>query len=47
MADNVAPPQVKNRGWTVTFAAMIALLMLGALYAWSVVSKAMGDDPQL
>jgi MFS family permease len=37
---------VKNRGWIVTFSATIALLMLGALYAWSVVSKAMADDPQ-
>ena len=36
---------MKNRGWTVTAGATVALLMLGALYAWSVVSQAMGDDP--
>lgn len=31
---------VPNRGWLVTISATIALLMLGALYAWSVVKKA-------
>lgn len=41
-----AQAQVKNRGWTVTVGATVALLMLGALYAWSVVSQAMGDDPR-
>ncbi len=46
MASNAAQPQVKNRGWIVTLSATIALLMLGALYAWSVVSKAMADDPR-
>ena len=46
MASSAAQPQVRNRGWIVTFSATIALLMLGALYAWSVVSKAMADDPQ-
>jgi MFS family permease len=44
VASDVGQPQVKNRGWIVTLSATIALLMLGALYAWSVVSKAMADD---
>ena len=44
MASSVGQPQVKNKGWTVTIAATIALLMLGALYAWSVVKKAVPDD---
>ncbi|MEZ5126254.1 MAG: OFA family MFS transporter [Thermoleophilia bacterium] len=45
MAGNSARPEVKNRGWIVTFSAMISLLMLGALYAWSVVAKAITEDP--
>jgi len=45
MASNVGQPQVKNRGWSVTFSAAIALLMLGSLYAWSVVAKAITEDP--
>jgi len=44
MASSVGQPQVKNRGWTVTIAATVALLMLGALYAWSVVKKAVPED---
>lgn len=35
---------VRNRGWVVTIAATIALLMLGALYAWSVVKKAIPPE---
>ena len=35
---------VKNRGWVVTISATIALLMLGALYAWSVVKQAVPND---
>lgn len=46
MTQSAQHTPVKNRGWTVTIGATIALLMLGALYAWSVVSQAMGDDPQ-
>jgi MFS family permease len=45
MSGSAMPQPVKNRGWTVTTAATVALLMLGALYAWSVVSQAMSDDP--
>lgn len=33
-------PGIKNRGWIVTVSATVALLMLGALYAWSVIKKA-------
>ena len=44
MASSASQPQVKNKGWTVTIAATIALLMLGALYAWSVVKKAVPED---
>lgn len=44
MASSVGQPQIKNRGWTVTISATIALLMLGALYSWSVVKKAVPDD---
>lgn len=45
MASTVVQPEVKNRGWIVTFSAMIALLMLGALYSWSVVAKAITEAP--
>ena len=44
MASDVGQPKVKNQGWRVTIAATIALLMLGALYAWSVVKKAVPED---
>jgi MFS family permease len=44
MASNTGQPQVKNRGWVVTISATIALLMLGALYAWSVVKQAVPDE---
>ena len=40
MAVNDVQAPVKNRGWIVTISATIALLMLGALYAWSVVKQA-------
>jgi MFS family permease len=44
MASNIGQPQVRNRGWIVTVSATIALLMLGALYAWSVVKQAVPAD---
>ena len=44
MTGNTGQPQVKNRGWVVTISATIALLMLGALYAWSVVKQAVPED---
>jgi len=37
--DVSAPLAVKNRGWSVTFAAMGINLALGVLYTWSVISK--------
>jgi len=33
------PEEVKNRGWTVTFAGTAINLALGILYTWSVISK--------
>ena len=44
MASNLGQPQGRNRGWLVTISATVALLMLGALYAWSVVKKAIPED---
>ena len=31
----------KNRGWTVTLAALSINLVLGVLYAWGVIAKAL------
>ncbi len=44
MASNTEQPRAMNRGWIVTVSATIALLMLGALYAWSVVKAAVPAD---
>lgn len=39
-----APSSV--RGWTVTLAALAINLILGVLYAWGVMAKALMSDPQ-
>lgn len=44
MASDPGQLHATNRGWIVTFSAMIALFMLGALYAWSVVARAITED---
>jgi OFA family oxalate/formate antiporter-like MFS transporter len=33
--------QIKNKGWTVTLAALSINLVLGVLYAWGVIAKAL------
>ena len=41
LAEPAAP---RNRGWTVTFAALSINLVLGVLYAWGVLAKALVVD---
>ena len=38
MTQQTASP---NRGWTVVFAALAINLIIGALYAWGVIKKAL------
>src|ERR1039457_510206 len=35
------PGSIKNRGWTVTLVALSINLVLGVLYAWGVMAKAL------
>ena len=32
-----------NKGWIVVFAGLAINLILGVLYAWGVIAKALGD----
>ena len=36
--------QIKNHGWSVTFAGMGINLALGILYTWSVISKGIPEE---
>ena len=36
--------QIKNHGWSVTFAGMGINLALGILYTWSVISKSIPEE---
>ena len=41
---DLAPPELENHGWRVTFAGMGINLALGVLYSWSIISGGMEKE---